>query len=89
MTNIVCLYCRCYTSPEKKEQDKLKSAFLVDEEERRLRSLQDYIDTWENMKSTCPAIEEYLKTNLMVTTGDWPTWYFQKKIIAKVKRTKL
>ena len=61
---------------------------LVDEEERPLKSFKNYKDAWEHILELSPPLKSYLIDNLVISTGDWPTWYFQKKIIAKVKNNK-
>jgi len=78
---------RCYTDPARRELDRLKNTLLVDEEERSLRSQQSYRDALQHMVDVVPPLQEYMQHNVLVTTGDWPTWYFQKKIIAQVVRT--
>ena len=62
----------------------LKTTVLIDEQERSLKSLQDYKDVWEHIIAVMPIVAQYMSTNLLITTGDWPTWYFQKKMIAQV-----
>jgi len=37
------------------------------------------------MITQCPEYKEYLKEHASVSHGDWPTWYFKKKIIATVR----
>ena len=76
---------RCYTSPERKEMDKMKSVLLVDMQETKLRFRDNYYKSFENMITQCPEYKEYLKEYASGSHGDWPTWYFKKKIIATVR----
>lgn len=74
----------CYTNPARRELDTLKSTFLIDEEERPLKSLKNYQEALLHTVRECPQLVEYMKSNIVFTTGDWPTWYFEKKLIAQV-----
>ena len=67
----------------RRELDNLKSTYLVDEEERPLKSLLNYKEAIQNIR-LLPEIREYMAHYALHTTGDWPTWYFQKKLIAQV-----
>ena len=41
-------FVRCYTSPERKEMDKMKSVLLVDMQKTKLRSHDNYYKSFEN-----------------------------------------
>ena len=71
--------CRCYTDLERREMDTLKSSVLIDEEERPLKSLNNYQDAINHTLTKSPELAEYMKVNTVFTLGDWPTWYFEKK----------
>lgn len=75
---------RCYTDPARKEMDTLKTTYLVDEEERPLKSIQNYKDALQNTIRAQPILNQYMENFALFTTGDWPTWYFQKKLIVQV-----
>ena len=32
-----------------------------------------------------PELRDFLKEHILPTVGDWPTWYFQKKIICHAR----
>lgn len=61
----------------------LKSCVLVDEFERSLKSKDDYRAALDHIFQTCPDLIKYLKSYVIPAPGDWPTWYYQKKIIAQ------
>ena len=63
----------------------MKSVLLIDMHETKLLSRSDYYQTFENMIAECPEYETYLKEYATLSHGDWPTWYFKKKIIATVR----
>jgi len=83
---MICInsYYRCYTDPTRRERDTLRSTFLIDEEERPLKSFKNYKEAIDHMMQEAPQLVQYMQNNILFTTGDWPTWYFQKKIIAQV-----
>ena len=61
----------------------LQSRVLVDDFERSLKSKYDYRAALDHIFQTCPALIKYLKSYVIPAPGDWPTWYYQKKIIAQ------
>ena len=73
------LNCRCYTSPVRREMDQLKSVVLIDEQETKLHSRDEYYSVFNNMMEQCKEYKEYLKKYAVVSHGDCPTWYLQRK----------
>lgn len=64
--------------------DTLKTTYLVDEEERSLKSMENYKGALENTIRKQPVLNQYMQKFAVFTSGDWPTWYFEKKLIAQV-----
>ena len=48
-----------------------------------MKSLQNYKDAIQNIR-LLPEVRQYMEHYALYTSGDWPTWYFQKKLIAQV-----
>ena len=61
----------------------LDSVLLIDEVEKDLHSKDDYLDVLHHILDSQPEIEEYAKSFVIPSPGDWPTWYQQKKIICE------
>lgn len=79
-----CFYlCRIYSGLAHEKLKTLKSCVLVDEFERNLKSKDDYRAALDHIFQTCPDLIQYLKSYVIPAPGDWPTWYYQKKIIAQ------
>lgn len=62
----------------------LKSCQLVDEFEHELKSMNAYKIVYENMIIKGPEFKLYLDRHVVPAPGDWPTWYYMKKIIAQL-----
>eukprot|EP00118_Oscarella_pearsei_P022184 m.253168 g.253168 ORF g.253168 m.253168 type:complete len:759 (+) comp40368_c2_seq5:2568-4844(+) len=80
---------RCYSTPNVKDLDTLRSTRLVDEHHQGLKCLKDYQMVIEKAIDTHPALKRYLESNLVPSLGDYPTYYFQKKIIAQNPNDKM
>ena len=50
---------------------------------KKFKSKDDYRAALDNIFQTCPDWIQYLKSYVIPAPGDWPTWYYQKKIIAQ------
>lgn len=48
-----------------------------------MKSKHDYRDALDHICQTCPDLVQYLNFYAVPAPGDWPTWYYQKKIIAQ------
>ena len=62
----------------------MKSVCLLEEINHELHSAKDYREVLSIVIAKHPALEKYLKGNVMPLLGDWPTFYSIKKLIAKV-----
>ena len=62
---------------------------LIDETEQSLKSMEDYKKAFQNSFKVTPQLKEYLKKYLVPLPGDWPTWFYTKKIpcVSKLTRT--
>ena len=77
-------FSRVYSDEARHELELLKTTWLIDEFEQKLKSVQDYEKSLEQLLHTAPELKEYLSHFVAVITGDYPTWKYNKKIIAKV-----
>lgn len=67
----------------------LKTSWLVDEFEQTLHSKADYAAVFDHVLRVCPELDQYMKDNQLVLTGDYPTWKYNKKLVAEVHALKL
>lgn len=44
----------------------------------------NYRSAINHITEVCPSLQEYMENNLLFLSGDWPTWYYNKKIICQV-----
>lgn len=72
-----------------RELDSLRSTYLLDEFEQRLKSKADYRQALLHIADVVPELPEIAMSQLTPLFGDWPTWFFMKKLIAQVNKTKL
>lgn len=77
-------FSRVYSDEARHELELLKTTWLIDEFEQKLKSVHDYEKSLEQLLHTAPELKEYLSQFVAVITGDYPTWKYNKKIIAKV-----
>ena len=61
----------------------LNSCVLVSESEQDLKSTDDYKAVLDLELKCCHTLTQYLQKFVMPSSGDWPTWYFVKKLIAQ------
>jgi hypothetical protein len=61
----------------------LNTCVLIDEFEQSLKSMENYKEAIGHSLSSCPLLVEYLNHFVVPMPGDWPTWFFTKKIIAQ------
>ena len=59
----------------------LKSCVLIDDIEKDLHGLQSYQETHIYISDAIPELKPFLETKVVPVTGDWPTWYFHKKMV--------
>ena len=62
----------------------LATSWLVDEFQQTLHSKNDYAAALDHTLTMCPELEEYMTEYQMVVTGDYPTWKYNKKLVAEV-----
>ena len=76
---------RCYSTPNQRDFDLLKTSRLLNEDEQPLRSMKDYDTAIKNTIKLHPTLKEYLRLSVLPSLGDYLTFYYQKKLIAQVK----
>jgi len=57
---------------------------VLDEFEQPLKSITNYTEALEHIIEISPELEAYMKKYSLFFSGDWPTWYYTKKIICQV-----
>ena len=57
---------------------------MVDEFQQNLHSVEDYQSALMHEQQCIPAFGDYLKKFLVPSPGDWPSWYYIKKILIHV-----
>lgn len=70
------------------ELDTLAHTYLLDEFEQRLKSQNDYRSALLHVAQTVPEVRELPEAQVTPIFGDWPTWYYTKKLVAQVSPTK-
>ena len=80
----ILLHCRVYSDERHHDYDLLESSLLIDEFPQSLHSKEDYKVCLKHMLDKTPELREYLKHYLVLLTGDFPTWKYNKKLIAEV-----
>lgn len=85
--SFVFMSIRVYTDEARHELDLLKNTWLIDEFEQSLKSMGDYKGATNHLVEVCPSLRSYMENNLLLLAGDWPTWYYNKKIICQVKHS--
>ena len=80
---LVCLN-RVYSDEARHDLELLKTTWLIDEFNQSLKSVVNYREALAHLLNEAPELEDYLKKFLVVLTGDFPTWKYNKKIIAEV-----
>ena len=72
-----------YNGLANEELSKLNSCVLIDEFEQGLKSMEDYKKAIDHSIECAGYLNEYLQDYIVPFPGDWPTWYFTKKLIAQ------
>ena len=66
----------------------LATSWFVDEFEETLHSKADYAAALDQLLEMCPALGDYMAQFQLVLTGEYPTWKYNKKLVAvEVKYT--
>ena len=48
-----------------------------------LHGLQNYQETHSYISDAIPELKPFLESKVVPATGDWPTWYFHKKMVCQ------
>lgn len=59
----------------------IENCVLVDEFQQNLHSVNDYKSALTHEQQCSPAFNKYLTKFLVPSPGDWPSWYYVKKIL--------
>lgn len=62
----------------------LTTSWLVYEFEQFLHSRNDYTAALEHTLTVCRELDEYMAELELVLTSDYPTWKYNKKLVAEV-----
>ena len=76
---------RVYEREDIEECQTLKSSVLIDEIEKDLHELQNYQETHSYISDAIPELKPFLESKVVPVTGDWPSWYFHKKMVCQHK----
>ena len=75
---------RVYWDEARHEMESLSTSWLVDEFQQNLHSKSDYASALEHILMVCPELGQYMTDYQLVLTGDYPTWKYNKKLVAEV-----
>ena len=59
------------------------TTILVDEFEQSVKSMENYKSAINRSLNCCPELRQYLDKFVKRAPGDWPTWFYEKKLIAQ------
>lgn len=79
----MCTIFRVYDLLCNDELQTLYNCVLLDEFQQELHSANDYLATFQHGMAVCPEFKQYMENFLVPATGDWPTWFYTKKLIAQ------
>lgn len=74
---------RVYSGRSNDDLSHLDSCLLIDEFEQSLKSKEDYLHALSHSFEVAPQLKLYIEKYALPTPGDWPTWYYFKKLIAQ------
>jgi len=75
---------RAYTGEDRRALELLRTSWLIDEFQQDLHSKHDYRIALQHLLAEAPSLSAYMDGNLLILGGDFPTWKFNKKLIAEV-----
>ncbi|XP_068690715.1 uncharacterized protein [Montipora foliosa] len=78
-----CENLRVYSDEARGELQLLNTTWLIDEFQQNLKSVHDYEASLNHLLMEAPELCEYLGHYASIITGDFPTWKYNKKIVAK------
>lgn len=67
----------------------MKTVKVVDEWEHPLKSKTNYQAAIQHIMDLHPELQAIVKEQVTVVMGDWPTWYYLKKLVAQVSKQQL
>ena len=73
-----------YSQSYHEELHTIENCVLVGEFQENLHSVDDYQAALIYEQQCSPAFGDYLKKFLVPSSGDWPSWYYVKKILVDV-----
>ncbi|KAJ7321789.1 hypothetical protein OS493_033897 [Desmophyllum pertusum] len=79
-----CENLRVYSDEARHDLELLSTTWLLDEFQQSLKSVADYRAALSHLLNEAPELKDYLRQFLVVLSGDFPTWKYNKKIIAEV-----
>ena len=62
----------------------LQTTWLIDEFQQNLHSKGDYANAIRHVTEVCPELVDYTNKFLLLLAGDYPTWKYNKKLVAEV-----
>ncbi|XP_048576987.1 uncharacterized protein LOC125559089 [Nematostella vectensis] len=74
---------RVYSGLAQDELHKLDTCKLVDEFKANLKSMEDYLKAINHTFSNCNMLNSFKSKHILPMPGDWPTWFYSKKITAQ------
>lgn len=74
---------RVYSGLSHDELCTLNTTILVDEFEQSLKRMENYKSAINHSLNCCPELRQYLDKFVIPAPGDWPTWFYEKKLIAQ------
>lgn len=66
------------------EMASLSMPWLADEFQQNLHSKSDYASALDHVLMVCPELGQYMTDYQLVLTGNYPTWKYNKKLVAEV-----
>ena len=74
---------RVYSGLSHDELCTLNTTILVDEFEQSLKRMENYKSAINHSLNCCPELRQNLDKFVIPAPGDWPTWFYEKKLIAQ------
>ncbi|KAJ7394833.1 hypothetical protein OS493_000668 [Desmophyllum pertusum] len=74
---------RVYWDAARNEMETLRTSWLLDEFQQNLHSKADYSAAFNHLLEVCPELGQYMADFQLVLTGDFPTWKYNKKLVAE------
>lgn len=85
MTYLSSFYFKVYCQSYNQEMHTIEHCILIDDHNfdrwHNLHSKKDYLSALNHEQWCCPPFTIYLKNVLVPSPGDWPSWYYVKKLL--------